>query len=237
MNKIYLFNIKDININENTYERLLNVVSDEKRARIARFRVHEDKLRSLFAEVIAKNELSKELNCDIEDIEFEKNKYGKLKLKEDRNIYFNISHSGDYAIVGISDSEVGIDIEIYKDAKHEIIDLAKRYYTEDEYNWILSFDESERIKAFYKIWTLKESYVKFAGKGLSISLSSFTFTVDGNSIYLKKDEQIFNDVKFKTYDIEDSYMMSMCYKSLQSSENIYIKYITMEQLKEDLKIN
>lgn len=236
MKEIYIFNINNIDINEDTYEGLLKFVSDEKRARIGRFRIYEDKLRSLFGEVIAKSELSKKLRCNIEDIEFEKNKYGKLKVKGNNNIYFNISHSGDYVIVGMSDSEVGIDIEIYKDAKHETVDLAKRYYTEDEYNWILSFDEAERIKAFYKIWTLKESYVKFAGKGLSISLSSFSFAFDGSNISLKKDNEIFNDVQFKTYDIEDSYMMSICYDSGFSSEDVKIKKATLDQLKIDFKI-
>lgn len=236
MKEIYIFNIKNKEVNGDTYERLLNFVSDEKRARIGRFRIYEDKLRSLFGEAVAKNELSKKLKCDIKDIEFEKNKYGKLKVKGNNDIYFNISHSGDYAIVGISDSEIGIDIEIYKGAKHEVVDLAKRYYTEDEYNWILSFDEAERIKAFYKIWTLKESYVKFVGKGLSISLSSFTFAFDGSNISLKKDNEVFNDVQFKTYDIEDSYMMSICYKGGCCSEQVEVKNITLEQLKEDLKI-
>lgn len=236
MKELFMVNISNIQLDEFTYNSLLNFMSEEKRKRIERFRRYEDKLRSLFGEVLAKNELSKKLQCKIEDIEFEKNEYGKLKLKGKDNLYFNISHSGDYVIVGISDSEIGVDIEIYEDAKHEIIDLAKRYYTEEEYNWILSFDENYRIEAFYILWTLKESYIKFEGKGLSISLSSFSFTLNNKNIYLKKDNNIDNDISFKNYDIDNKYKMSICYTEKEQGNEISIKHITLEQLKDDLKI-
>lgn len=237
MKELYMFNIRSMQLEASTYERLLDFMSEEKRARIGRFRIHDDKLRSLFGEVIVKNELSKNLNCRIEDLEFEKNKYGKLKLKGNDNIHFNISHSGDYVIVGISDTEIGVDIEIYKDAKHEIIDLAKRYYTKEEYDWILSFDEKDRIEAFYKIWTLKESYIKFEGKGLSISLSSFGFIIENEDICLKKENKLFSEIKFKNYDVENAYKMSVCYKEKDKCSKITIKHVTLEQLKKDLKIN
>ena len=56
---------------------------------------------------------------------------GKPRLLKYLNFFYNISHSGDYAICAVSDSEVGVDIQKIRKPDMRI---AKRYFTEDEYN-------------------------------------------------------------------------------------------------------
>lgn len=81
-------------------------------------------------------------------------------------LYYNISHSGQYAVVVISDKRVGIDIEC-KDDKDFIV--TKRMFCEEEISYI--GDSQDR---FRQIWTIKEAFLKCTGKGISVPLNSFT---------------------------------------------------------------
>jgi 4'-phosphopantetheinyl transferase len=84
----------------------------------------------------------------------------------DDRINFNISHSDEYIVCTLSDEgKVGIDIERIKE-----IDLS-------DFRNHLTYKEREVIAQsqdpygdFYRIWTIKESVLKAAGRGLSASL-------------------------------------------------------------------
>ena len=116
------------------------------------------------------------------------NEYGKPYLKNNE-IYFNLSNSHDYSVCAVSDSEVGIDIEKIT-FKANIID---KICTEDEKKLIKNADD------FTKIWTKKESFLKYLGIGLSYGLKNI-------------DTLILNNIK--TYKYED-YYISVCSKNAE----------------------
>ncbi|MCI8388532.1 MAG: 4'-phosphopantetheinyl transferase superfamily protein [Clostridiales bacterium] len=87
-------------------------------------------------------------------------------------MYVSISHSNELCAAAVSDSELGVDIE-YIDSERPIerLDkLAQRYFTPDEYVYV----NTQPNPNFYRIWTAKESYVKYTGEGLSRRLGSFS---------------------------------------------------------------
>ena len=86
-------------------------------------------------------------------------------------VYFNISHSGDQVMVGMADTDIGVDIQEMKPVK---ADIASRCFTEKEQDLYYRASDEDCQKILYKIWCLKESYVKFTGNGLREGLNTFS---------------------------------------------------------------
>ena len=83
----------------------------------------------------------------------------------DRNLPdFNISHSQDWVAVAISlDGRVGLDIEVARPRKN-YLDVAKSFFADAEYQWMMQ--QADTLKAFWQLWTLKESALKLYAKGV-----------------------------------------------------------------------
>jgi len=79
---------------------------------------------------------------------------------------FNLSHSGDIAALGISDSPIGIDIEQWRAADY--LRLGKRIFHPHELECFKNTGGDEA--AFFQLWTAKESYLKALGCGLTAGL-------------------------------------------------------------------
>ncbi len=111
-------------------------------------------------------------------------------------LFFSLSHSGDYAACGISDFEIGVDIQEYRglgrmrrvpescDQEHRNPDcsdevgrvsdlrLAERFFAAEEWRQLWDcMEEGRRQALFYRFWTQKESFGKLTGEGLKAGLS------------------------------------------------------------------
>lgn len=171
------------------------------------FRFLEDKLRGVIGDLLIRTVLTQMLNCRADELEFGTNSYGKPVLLGQDQVGFNVSHSGDWvALAAGSSLQIGIDVERMNALD---LDVARQFYTEEEYKSITKqHSHEDRLMQFFRIWTAKESYIKAAGKGMSIPLDSFS-TVDGDLIARK---QIIEDKPwyFRTFFIEEGYYMSAC---------------------------
>ncbi len=172
-----------------------------RKEKIDSFRFIKDKKLSLGVEILFRNALS-ELGEDRRDIIVTDS--GKPHLRGS-DIEFNLSHSESRVMCCVSDRIVGCDVE-----KIEPIDLeiAKRYFFGSEYETIMSVDDDQRNDVFYRFWTLKESFIKAIGLGMSVPLDSFRITL-GDDIGV---EQSFdsNVYHFKEYLLNDGYRYACC---------------------------
>ena len=75
--------------------------------------------------------------------------------------YFNISHSGNFAVAVVADSPCGVDIEEIRPATQRLID---RVCGEDEKIHLAKFDDPS--EEFIRLWTVKESFLKMTGEGI-----------------------------------------------------------------------
>lgn len=147
----------------------LPLISPERRQAVNKYRNETDKLTSLYAEVILRNEVMLLTGLDNEKIIIKKSKSGKPYLDGLADVHFSISHSDRYLAVAVHDKEIGIDIEVINKARMKV---AKRFFMPQEYEFILNADSID--EAFYYIWTRKEAYVKYTGEGLKRELDSFS---------------------------------------------------------------
>lgn len=136
----------------------ISLLPKERQIKILRYKLADDRKRSLGAGLII-NKILNENNIDINSIYYGSN--GKPYVDK---IFFNAAHSGNFAFGVSSDKEIGCDVEIIKKPR---LDVAKRFFTENEYNYIIHSENTSN--EFYKLWTIKESYIKQSGKGLRTS--------------------------------------------------------------------
>lgn len=120
-----------------------------------------------------------------------KNKYGKPFLAENPDIKYNISHADGISACIVTDSECGIDCENVRKFKPNVM---KRAFSESETEIVLSAPEAERDLLFFRLWTLKEAYIKAIGMGLSYPMKKACFNFENNLI--NSDIQ---DYKFRQY--------------------------------------
>lgn len=207
-----------------TFHKLEKMISVERRERIKKYRFDEDKKRSLLAEVLLRYALKKNFGISCSQVQFVTNSFGKPMLKNVEQIHFNLSHSGDWVVCGVSDAPIGIDVETIK-IKDLII--AKRFFTEDEYKDILRQPEEEKIKYFFKLWTLKESYVKAEGKGLSIPLNSFSFRVLPHEIQMYEGKLLSNKYCFQVFSLDNLHTVAICSKQVYEAPISIISFENM----------
>lgn len=136
------------------FERIYDQMPDERKARIDSYRFNKDKRLSLGAGYLAKI------------------------YNPDGMFHQNISHSGDIAVLAISDQPVGVDIERIKmkevdsEENRRRIKLAERFFHEEEFEYLKKLKNPD--SAFTRIWTMKESYVKMLGTGFATDPKTFS---------------------------------------------------------------
>ena len=89
---------------------------------------------------------------------------------------FSISHSKNIWVCAMGSCRVGIDIQVEKKAK--TLEIAKRFFTKEESDFVSEYGAS----AFFQIWSMKEAYVKFTGKGISYGFDKFSVVTDGKLV-------------------------------------------------------
>ena len=129
-----------------------------------RYRISHAALRSLLARLTGLAPLS---------LAFAEGRNGKPRLRTPADLHFNMSHSGDWALIGVShQGPVGVDIEAIRALK-DVDELARSHFTPHELQAYRQTPAHERLHAFFRCWTRKEACLKALGSGLSIEPQRF----------------------------------------------------------------
>lgn len=217
-------------IEEAAFEKLkpelLKLLPKETIKKVNGFAHSNDTQRSLLGELLARHLLHKATGESLPDEAFTAGEKGKPAHDGFRGIHFNITHSGDWVAVAISSGCVGVDVERMRKIPEGV---ARRFFSEAENQWLdSSKTEAERKDIFFTLWTLKESFLKAIGKGLTKSLSSFTILQKGNNHFeLKQDEET-KGFKLYNFDFTDGYKLSACAEDGEFESEV--KFVEIREL-------
>lgn len=153
------------------------LLSDDEKARGRRFVTAALRHRFVAGRARLRSLLGGHLGRDPRGLVFAENAFGKPRLADHPSTHFSLSHSGDQAVLAVSDQrEIGIDIERVRPLDH--LDLTRRYFHPNEVAAIEGVaSPDEQLLVFFRVWTLKEAVVKAIGKGLSIPLDTFDVSI------------------------------------------------------------
>ena len=194
--------------NEALFREKLALLSPYRQQKVALLKHEKDKNRSLGAGILLDHAL-KVYGLSERSIEYEIGNWGKPALKYHPEIHFSLSHSWDYAICSIGDRPVGNDIEYVKQGRLKVAD---RFFAKEEQDWLYAAaDEQEQTKRMFRIWTMKASFMKVTGRGMSLPLMDFAIHVDEENERIRVRHKV--DARYyhmKEYDEIDCYCVSVC---------------------------
>jgi 4'-phosphopantetheinyl transferase len=158
------------------YYELLNAME---RDRLARFRLERVRKEYLIARALVRCVLSHYADVPPQRWNFIAENQGKPVVASPWEGYgaFNLSHSSGLVICAVAaGGHVGADVESL-DRTITGIPLARRFFSRQEVDLLCQAPEDQWQELFLQIWTLKESYIKAIGHGLSMPLDRFFFTL------------------------------------------------------------
>lgn len=167
----------------NFLESAIEKIEKRRREKILRMHRREEQIRSLSAGLLLHGALCEQLGLCAEPtpaFELGYGENGKPFLKDYRELYFNLSHSGDYVALALGESPSGVDIQEKTRVREGI---ARRFFTEADNCRLSECGEMERRDLFFRMWSIKESYVKLTGKGISEGLSGFEIDWERKALY------------------------------------------------------
>ncbi len=155
---------------------LHHILSGDERSRATRFYFQRDRERYIVGHALLRLLLAHYLASSPEQIRFEDGSHGKPALAppyKQSGLRFNLSHSGDRVVVGITRGrELGVDVE-YMDRRRASLDLASRFFAPPEVENLQALPTEMQLAGFFNCWTRKEAFIKGTGKGLAQGLDTF----------------------------------------------------------------
>ena len=180
----YILNIKRLE-QDKIFQSYFGDMRPERRKKIERAKSRMDKNRSLGAGIILARGLFA-YGIDSRKAVIREGRYGKPYLVKDvgvdsaeepLDVYFNLSHSGDYVVGAFGGTPVGIDIEHQRE---NIEKLARRCFnTKEQEQFLACGSREEREELFLRYWTGKESASKALGLGLQLDFRNISCETEG----------------------------------------------------------
>lgn len=154
----------------------------------------------------------------IEEYSLGKKSMGKPYLREYSDIFINLSHCRGLAVCAVGGSVLGIDCEGVRQVKSGVV---RRVCTDSETLEIESADDPDLI--FTRLWTLKESFVKAVGRGISYPMKNAAFSLAGDAIYTNV-----TGAGFRQWVIADRYVISLCVA--EQSEEVSLEFVREKEI-------
>jgi 4'-phosphopantetheinyl transferase len=224
MIKVFILDIEETDITPEFTGELLKYLPTEGRLRVKDRQNNASKLQTVSGELLARYAIGEHLNNPAQEIKLVFGENGKPHIANLNNVHFNISHSGRYIVCAVGPHELGIDVERIRKVN---LRIAERYFSASEVSDLLNKPFEEQSSYFITLWTIKESFLKAIGRGLTQHLNSFSIHNDGSCYRLTGNQQA-EKYGIVTHNLSDEYLMAAC-SPLPFSE-LEIKYSSLKEI-------
>lgn len=207
-NNVYIADLQELE-DEYWYYKLLPLMPSYRNKQLEKLKFHKNKIQCLGAGLLLRYALSAYgINPDTASIIQPERR--KPYLADYPDVFFNLSHSENRVMCSIGNYENGCDTEMVKPIPQNI---AERFFSDSEKTLLQKHSHlprSEQEKLFFRLWTLKESFIKANGQGMGIALDSFSVSFCDHS-----SEMVLHNIDDKCYYsreylTDDGYCYSAC---------------------------
>jgi 4'-phosphopantetheinyl transferase len=157
----------------------LALMSADERERHRRLVFERDRTRYLLTRMLARQALARYVGISPQRLQFRANSYGRPFLAEqpvsaDGPVSFNLTHTDGLIVLALTRGlAIGVDAECVRRTVDP--DLARSVFSPSEIASFAALPRELQRRRFLDLWTLKESYIKARGMGLSLPLDRFSF--------------------------------------------------------------
>ena len=156
----------------------LSELSGDELARQVRFLRGSDRHLFLVAHAFVRRTLSRYVDIAPKDWEFATGQFGRPEITNQLDggaLRFNLSHTdGCVALIVHDQRPAGVDVERVGRVS-DPLQLAKSVFAQRELEGLALCGPGSQEERFYRLWTLKESFIKATGRGLHEPLKDFWF--------------------------------------------------------------
>ncbi len=214
---IYLFDARALS-DETVFLKFFEKMPLYRKEKINKIKAPAKRMESLGAGIVSEFALD---NAGI---------FGELRepeiSKEGKPVYkgfsMNLSHSDLRIMCVIAPVNVGCDVE--RTGRKNAKDIAKRFFSDGEKEYATGSDEN-----FTRVWTLKESYVKLLGTGLSKAFDSFSFVnlCENAEIRVVDDDRVNENCSFFEVDFFDGFKQAVAYE--KTGKHPVVKWLDIKE--------
>ncbi len=217
-NKLYLLDVTCLE-NEELFKTRYDMMGQMRKNKIDALKPSKAKRLSLGAGILLKQAMEEQGIYDFEVIVKE---HEKPYIKDRSDVFFNISHSGSLVAIGVSDKEIGIDIE---EIMHFKDTLARYVFCENELSLAKELSEKEGpdttesgneqsdilpVDIIYtRFWTHKESIMKHSGLGITLEPKKIELYSEKGALKARAEGYDCRDLKLFSYK-EKNCQISVC---------------------------
>lgn len=185
-----------------------------------RFRFEDDRRMFLATRALVRCTLSAYCEVHPADWQFTNGPHGKPGIKAPviaTPLYFNLANTRGLAVCAVSAAHELVGVDVERDGRQtDALAVADRYFSTSESTALKQLPAPEQGRRFLQQWTLKESYVKANGWGLTVPFDRFSFMLDDRDGRITFDSQLDaapGQWRYTTFDASPHHIGAVCAKT------------------------
>jgi 4'-phosphopantetheinyl transferase len=232
LNAIAVWTVAIDTIPNALWPRLVELLDAAERERAKRFLFERDRRQYQVAHALKRLMLSTYTGGTVrpEVWTFELGTHGKPRVAQEAGPRFNLSHTDGLVVCAVSErTEVGVDVENLD--QHAPLDLSATYFAAPEQRWLRSLPPAAQRLGFFRLWTLKEAYIKATGMGLAQPLDAFAFGLDPLGVTFF--DRTLGDPsawRFRQYEVGERHVLSVAWRQGATEMPVAVRAVRLETL-------